>query len=530
MSAAPDHDPIRERLAEILGGYREDKVRKGVKQHGQARAGFSEAQERLQGSAPVSARPEISVKESSGTGEWAHVPWIAFLDRRETDTPASGVTVMLLFRADMSAIYLTLMQGVAGAKEKHGGMRRARAALKQQAEALRPEMADLERHGFQLGGALALGGATRDGRKVRSDYEDASIAHKLYEAGALPDDSALLADLDAVLTAYQRYVAARQPGAFERLAALGQLTGAIAARGFVFEPWQVAAYVTALRTKPFVILAGVSGTGKSRLPALVAELTGGEATLLPVRPDWTDSSDVLGYTDLGGRFRPGRLLEVARGATARPDQHHVCVLDEMNLARVEHYFAEVLSRIEDRREAPGGGFAGALLGQRPAGDDAPWADVGLPPNLALVGTVNMDETTHGFSRKVLDRAFSLEISDIDLSVWSVEGAAVTPPAWPVHAFHPRAVRLGALTAGEDEKKLVEAAIAALTEVNEVLRCAQLQVGYRVRDEVALFLVHAQEVLAAFKTRDGVGVAPLDLALLMKILPASPAAAPASARW
>ena len=469
----------------------------------------------------MAARPDVVVKESSGTGEWAHVPWLAFMDRRETDTPASGVTVMLLFRADMSGLYLALMQGVAGQKEKLGGIRKARAAFKQQAEALRPELADLERGGFRLGGPLVLRDAGLVERKVRVDYEDAPIAHKLYDAAALPDDRTLLADLDAALAAYQRYVVARVPGAFDCLDALRQLTAAIAARGFVFEPWQIAAYVTALRTKPFVILAGVSGTGKSRLPDLVAELTGGEAALLPVRPDWTDSSDVLGYTDSAGRFRRGDLLAVARAATERPDRHHVAVLDEMNLARVEHYFAEVLSRIEDRRPAPGGGFAsGPLLGQRPAGDDAPWGDVGLPANLALVGTVNMDETTHGFSRKVLDRAFSLEISDLDLRVWRPDPAAApaAPRPWPVHALRPRALRLGELDATDAERALVEKAIAALQAINDLLRVAQLQVGYRVRDEIALFLVHAAEVQGAFTTRQEVAVDPLDLALVMKILP------------
>src|SRR5205814_1824766 len=64
----------------------------------------------------------------------------------------------------------------------------------------------------------------------------------------------------------------------------------IAATGFVFEPWQLAAYVTALRTKPFVILAGVSGTGKSKLPQLVAAATGAQFTRIAVRPDWTDTS------------------------------------------------------------------------------------------------------------------------------------------------------------------------------------------------------------------------------------------------
>lgn len=303
--------------------------------------------------------------------------------------------------------------------------------------------------------------------------------------------------------------------------ALAGLVDSITARGFVFEPWQVAAYVSALRTKPFVILAGVSGTGKSKLPALVGEATGGVTRLLSVRPDWTDSSEVLGYVDLQGRFRPGALLELIREAKAQPSHHFVCVVDEMNLARVEHYFAEVLSRIEDRRPARRGGFESSpLLHHELPAAEAAWAELGLPPNLALVGTVNMDESAHGFSRKVLDRAFTLEFSDVDLSSWEPDPAAdLGAQPWPVATWYPRALRPGALEAPSDaEREAVDQVVAALTEANRMLTPAQLQVGYRTRDEIALFLIHARDLTQWFVTRDGDRVDPMDLALQMKLLP------------
>jgi hypothetical protein len=303
---------------------------------------------------------------------------------------------------------------------------------------------------------------------------------------------------------------------FDLGAAIHRLTGAIARRGFVFEPWQVAAFVTAVRTKPFVILAGVSGTGKSRLPALVAQATGCSATVIPVRPDWTDSSDVLGYVDLQGGFRPGPLLVCADRATHETDRFHLCVIDEMNLARVEHYLAEVLSRIEGRVRLPDGRFESApLLGLALGDADAKWRDVALPWNLALVGTVNMDESAHGFSRKVLDRAFTLEFSDVDLRVLS-EVAASPEAAWPAWAWRadgaPLAQRTGA------ERDTVAHVIELLVAINAVLAEAQLQVGYRTRDEVALFVLNATAAAASFTTRGGSAVDPLDLALLMKVLP------------
>jgi hypothetical protein len=351
-------------------------------------------------------------------------------------------------------------------------------------------------------------------------------------------------DLEVVLVAYDRYVAQGEaaeaenqpsvrpedvmtesvvPG-FALSSAVRNLHAQLASRGFIFEPWQVATFVTALRTKPFVLLAGVTGTGKSKLPLLVAELTGGRAELLPVRPDWTDSSDVLGYTDLQGGFRPGLVLQTARAAAAQAQRQWFCILDEMNLARVEQYFAEVLSRIEDRRPAAGGGHESGRLLNAVCGDSAAeWAPVVLPANLALVGTVNMDETTHGFSRKVLDRAFTMELSEADLSRWGPQavrhGASPGGQPWPVSAWQPRAISLASFaTPTPEERALIDDAIQVLAAANRFLVPAQLQVGYRTRDEVGLFLVHAAEVADLFVTGDGVPVAPMDLALVMKVLP------------
>jgi hypothetical protein len=299
-----------------------------------------------------------------------------------------------------------------------------------------------------------------------------------------------------------------------------ELVQAVEAAGFIFEPWQIAAYVTALRTKPFVILAGVTGTGKSKLPALVALLTAGQSDLIPVRPDWTDSADVLGYVDLQGIFRPGRLLQNARNAAENSDQHWTCIVDEMNLARVEQYFAEVLSRIEDRHPGPSGGLVSRpLVTMQLRREDQEWSEIGLPANLAIVGTVNMDETTHGFSRKVLDRAFTIELSDTDLTRWNTATSQPTVARWPAGAWYPRATSLGGLTGlSQEDTETVRNVIDVLTTVNGFLQQAQLQVGYRTRDEIALFGLHASELASAFLTREGTAVNPLDLAIHMKILP------------
>jgi hypothetical protein len=301
-----------------------------------------------------------------------------------------------------------------------------------------------------------------------------------------------------------------------------KLIVSIAAKGFVFHPWQIATYVTAMRTKPFVILAGVSGTGKSKLPSLVTELTTGKIERVSVRPDWTDSSDVLGYVDLQDNFRPGVVLKAARAASTDSERFHVCLLDEMNLARVEHYFAEVLSAIEDRRKARGGGQESAkLISQVLPAQFLTWQEQNMPANFAIVGTVNMDESSHGFSRKVLDRAFTLELSEVDLDLdqSTTSGETVDPVYWPPSFWHCRATRISECDQSSPAfLSAAERAIETLKKVNECLVHSQLQVGYRTRDEVILFLMNAAEVSAAFRTCGGERVDPLDLALMMKVLP------------
>lgn len=167
-------------------------------------------------------------------------------------------------------------------------------------------------------------------------------------------------------------------------------------------------YHLALRTRGFVILAGISGGGKTWLAETYAIASGAELLVVPVAPNWTTNEDLLGYLNPidGGychtpfsRFMTKAAIEYALatqdGKTPRP--YHL-VLDEMNLARVEHYFAKFLSAMEARTR---NGTCPMHL--------APDLTVELTPNLHVIGTVNVDETTYGFADKVFDRAQLIEL-------------------------------------------------------------------------------------------------------------------------
>jgi hypothetical protein len=141
---------------------------------------------------------------SIGQGNWATIPWIAALDRRETRKTSEGVYVIYLFRADMTGVYLTLNQAtspVMGGYTQQGAVE-----LKRRATLLRERSGALSNHGFTVDEGIELRGRAATAR----GYEAATVAFKLYERDSIPGDAELLADLWAVLRVYKTLIPSRR--------------------------------------------------------------------------------------------------------------------------------------------------------------------------------------------------------------------------------------------------------------------------------------------------------------------------------
>lgn len=198
-------------------------------------------------------------------------------------------------------------------------------------------------------------------------------------------------------------------------------------------------YLAAAKTKPFLILGGFSGTGKSQKVKELAYLTcpdvddlqhgqdPGNYCLISVKPNWHDSTELLGYySNIGKKYVVTDFIKFLVKAMRYPLIPFYVCMDEMNLAPVEEYFAEYLSVLESRKVQDRQVVSGALLSKDVFKDDAIFEALDLtseddsikeslktnglclPQNIVVIGTVNMDDTTNSFSRKVIDRAMTFE--------------------------------------------------------------------------------------------------------------------------
>ena len=291
--------------------------------------------------------------------------------------------------------------------------------------------------------------------------------------------------------------------------------------------------LTAVRTKPFMLLAGISGTGKSRIVRKLAQATNTKEyaneedrwkdnrpdnfQLIQVKPNWHNSMDVVGF--LSNIPEPHYVftdfVRFIVKAWQHPETPYFLCLDEMNLAPVEEYFAEFLSSIESRAWDEDGNYTTdpiispfkvygkevceamlkELLGEAHHTEANPLAiqfenkGLTLPPNLMVMGTVNMDETTFSFSRKVLDRAMSVEMNKVNYDDFK-EGKT---ELMPLLTDYNNLLVNRPQKAQEVQKEInSQKVIDYLKAVNELLDGTPFKLGYRAANEAILYVAASQE--------------------------------------
>ncbi len=367
-----------------------------------------------------------STKGSIGAGRATKTPWIAILDKDITGTTRKGVYVVFLFSSDCQHVYITLNQGTT--QPNQFGPRLGKREINKKAQEIRDNLA--------INNDILKTDGNADVYDER--YQAGAIYYTLWDVDDDLKDKELL---DLYIQIYKQYKG----------------YGHIKTTTYTVVMPKYYKYLTALRTKPFMLLAGISGTGKSRIVRKLAQATNPKTyaneddrwkdnrpenfELIQVKPNWHNSMDVVGYMSNipAPHYVFTDFVRFIVKAWQHKDTPYFLCLDEMNLAPVEEYFAEFLSAIESRALdekdeyitdpiiAPFKEFAQdvredmlrQLLGEAHHTEANPlvvqFTEKGLtlPPNLMVMGTVNMDETTFSFSRKVLDRAMSIEMNEVN---------------------------------------------------------------------------------------------------------------------
>lgn len=379
----------------------------------------------------------------------------------------------------------------------------------------------------------------------KEDFNITAIAYKKYEMNSLPEDRVLCDDLYQMIEIYSQYYdKCFNPnhegeliqgtegfelieGGFTSMSELEVVEGIykyIGKSGFSYSIETIKNLYLSLKSKPFVILAGISGTGKSKIVKLFAEAIGAttdnkQYKLIPVRPDWSDSTDLLGHLNLDGKFIPGSVAEFLAEANKQEnlEKPYILCLDEMNLARVEYYFSDFLSVMETRHMSNEGRIISEKLLPKSAfgTDDEAIKNYGslyLSENVYIIGTVNMDETTFPFSKKVLDRANTIEFSDVDLSLGKQTLESESVMSISVNNEYLKCTYMNFADCYTDNPDNIDKVIVLLDRINNALKVIGAQVAYRVRDEISYYVTYAQKFeLLSFEEA-------MDHALLQKILP------------
>ncbi|EHO49793.1 ATPase family protein, partial [Lachnospiraceae bacterium oral taxon 082 str. F0431] len=344
------------------------------------------------------------VEGSVGQGNWAKVPWIGVFDKRVTTSAQRGVYIVYLLNKTTKELFLTLNQGVTDVITASNS--KAADNLQNRAQSIRSKIGSFP--GLE---SSLIGSGSKD-------YDAGCIYYIKYTLDSLPEDEKLYSDLYKFIEVYKAYYdkvfltseendvqVEEGEGELQVGQQIERIFEYINSKGFVYDEKLLKNFYLSLKSKPFVLLAGTSGTGKTRLVRLFAEAIGaygsGRYKQIAVKPDWSDSMDLFGHVNLDNKFVPGAIVEFIKKAADDSDKlPHILCLDEMNLARVEYYFSDFLSIIETRDLVEDEIVTDNLVPKicYSGDEDAEklYSNLMIPENLYIIGTVRLKMKSRGY--------------------------------------------------------------------------------------------------------------------------------------
>lgn len=427
----------------------------------------------------------LSVKVSFGKGNQARIPWIAFLNN--IDTVQEGIYPVYLFYKEKNILILSF-----GLSETNKPKRK-----------------------WNISNSKTIDQFFQENNLGKPERYGSSFVFKSYNTNEVIDEVEVNNDLQRIISIYKEHsFESDKDSIFLENFNQAEFYNSAKDAGYFIERNLCCRFCASLLTKPFVILTGLSGSGKTKLAqAFVQWICQYESQyrIVPVGADWTNREPLLGYPNA---LKPEEYVKPDSGvldliiqANQQPELPHFLILDEMNLSHVERYFADFLSVMESKEEIP-------LHSEETVQNGVP-VKLKVPSNLFIIGTVNIDETTNMFSPKVLDRANTIEfrvtqveiknfldnIRDINMDALNGKGAGMAK------SFMEMA------TSREFATTDITEINATLVQFFNELKKIGAEFGYRSATEI-LRLIHQLSILDNTLTTQQ----KIDIAIMQKLLP------------
>lgn len=448
------------------------------------------------------------VNGSVGKGRATKTPWIAILDKEITTSTREGVYIVFLFSSDYKHVYLTLNQGTTvpgqfgpriGKKEIANNSERIRNLLNINDFTLKTDgNADIADERYRLGAiyyTLWNVNNAKEGERVLKLY--LSI-YKMYKESFNTNPSSTIQTQETMT--FLPF-------------SITSVVESILSTGLIYSETLIKRLAYSLMAKPFVILSGLAGSGKTQLALAFAKCLSEnieeQVCTVSIGADWTNREPLLGYPNALKEneyvLPESGVLQLLMRANADPSKPYFLILDEMNLSVVERYFADFLSAMESGEPIK------LWDGNESEEDENKYVpkEIHLPKNVFIIGTINVDETTYMFSPKVLDRANVIEFKIAANEMEDYLGKKVNinlEQAYSACADMAVDFVTKAQSQVEKDEKNKDILLSFFKELKEV----NAEFGYRTVNEISRYLHFSDGELSADSA--------IDTAILQKLLP------------